>query len=306
MKKRYVLAALAAMTVLAGCGDNASQQKNTDNTTQESTAEENLTAADPDEDGEELDPEFSQDVENNEVIDADDAEEEVALDPITPSEYLVQNASDYVTLGDYDGVEVTRYTYEITDDMVQDEIQEELADASDEQSTNAPSEDGNIVYMNLTANVEGEEAADPDETFITLGQEEFGAEFDQKLTGVSTGDKLDFSITYGDDTWQEDWQGKTVDFSVEVTDVTASNTPEYDEDYVKNYTGYDTKEEYEASVKEYLEQSYEEQSTYDETEDLISACLARTEFTGEYPDDLFEACKEEAPVIPCLQGKTEM
>ena len=99
---------------------------------------------------------------------------------------------------------------------------------------------------------------------------------------------------YGDDTWQEDWQGKTVDFSVEVTDVTASNTPEYDEDYVKNYTGYDTKEEYEASVKEYLEQSYEEQSTYDETEDLISACLARTEFTGEYPDDLFEACREEA------------
>ena len=66
---------------------------------------------------------------------------------------------------------------------------------------------------------------------------------------------------------------------MEITDVTASNTPEYDEDYVKNYTGYDTKEEYEASVKEYLEQSYEEQSTYDE---------------AEYPDDLFEACREEA------------
>lgn len=49
MKKRYVLAALAAMTVFAGCGDNASQQKNTDNTTQESTAEEDQTAADPDE-----------------------------------------------------------------------------------------------------------------------------------------------------------------------------------------------------------------------------------------------------------------
>ncbi len=76
---------------------------------------------------------------------------------------------------------------------------------------NAPSEDGNIVYMNLTANVEGEEAAEPEETFITLGQEEFGAEFDQELTGVSTGDtNWIFSITYGDDTWQEDWQGKTV------------------------------------------------------------------------------------------------
>ena len=177
MKKRYVLAALAAMTVLAGCGDNSSKQESTDNTATEST-DEDLTAADPDENGEELDPEFSQDVENNEVIDADDAEEEAALDPITPSDYLVQNASDYVTLGDYDGVEVTRYTYEITDDMVQEEIQEELADASEEESTDAPSEDGNIVYMTLTATVEGEDADDPEETFITLGQEEFGAEFD--------------------------------------------------------------------------------------------------------------------------------
>lgn len=294
MKKRYVLAALAAMTVLAGCGDNASQQKNTDNTTQESTAEDDLKAADPDADGEELDPEFSQDVEENEVIEADAAEEEKALEPITPSEYLVQKASDYVKLGDYDGVEVMKYTYEITDDMVQDEIQGELEDASEEESTNAPSEDGNTIYMNLTASVDGEEAADPEETFITLGQEEYGAEFDEKLTGVSTGDTLEFTITYGDDTWQEDWQGKTVDFSVEVTDVTKSEVPEYNEDYVKNYTGYDTKEEYEASVREYLEQSYEEQSAYDQSEELISACLERTEFTGEYPEDLFEACKEEA------------
>ena len=178
--------------------------------------------------------------------------------------------------------------------MVQDEIQGELEDASEEESTNAPSEDGNTIYMNLTATVDGEEAADPEETFITLGQEEYGAEFDEKLTGVSTGDTLDFTITYGDDTWQEDWQGKTVDFSVEVTDVTKSEVPEYNEDYVKNYTGYDTKEEYEASVREYLEQSYEEQSAYDQSEELISACLERTEFTGEYPEDLFEACKEEA------------
>nr|WP_294664984.1 hypothetical protein [uncultured Blautia sp.] len=296
MKKRYVLAALAAMTVLAGCGDNSSKQDTTDNTAAESTADD-LTAADPDADGEELDPEFSQDVEENEVIDADAAEEEEeekALEPITPAEYLVQKASDYVKLGDYDGVEVTKYTYEITDDMVQDEIQGELEDASEEESTNAPSEDGNTIYMNLTASVDGEEAADPEETFITLGQEEYGAEFDEKLTGVSTGDTLEFTITYGDDTWQEDWQGKTVDFSVEVTDVTKSEVPEYNEDYVKNYTGYDTKEEYEASVREYLEQSYEEQSAYDQSEELISACLERTEFTGEYPEDLFEACKEEA------------
>ena len=288
MKKRYVLAALAAMVVLAGCGGKAS----TDNTDTQNTQDDSAATPMDEDQLSELDPEFSQDLENNEEIDVVDDTEEAALDPITPSDYLVKNASDYVTIGDYSDVEVTKYTYEITDDMVQEEIQEELESYSEEESTNAPSEDGNIVYMNLTATVDGE-TGDEEETFIILGQEEYGAEFDEKLTGVSAGDQLDFSVTYGDDTWQEDWQGKTVDFKVEVTDVTKSNTPEYNDDYVKNNTDYDTKADYEAAVKENLQQSYDEQSTYDAEEELITACVAKTEFTGEYPGALFESCKEE-------------
>ena len=291
MKKRYVLAALAAMVVLAGCGGKASTD-NTDTQNTQDAQDDSAAASMADDELSELDPEFSQDLESNEEIDAVDDTEETALDPITPSDYRVKNASDYVTIGDYSDVEVTKYTYEITDDMVQEEIQEELESYSEEESTNAPSEDGNIVYMNLTATVDGE-AGDEEETFIILGQEEYGAEFDEKLTGVSAGDQLDFSVTYGDDTWQEDWQGKTVDFKVEVTDVTKSNTPEYNDDYVKNNTDYDTKADYEAAVKENLQQSYDEQSTYDAEEELITACVAKTEFTGEYPDALFESCKEE-------------
>lgn len=52
--------------------------------------------------------------------------EDVTLDPITPSDYLVENAASYVTLGDYDGVEVTKYTYELTDDMVQERFRKSL------------------------------------------------------------------------------------------------------------------------------------------------------------------------------------
>ena len=68
------------------------------------------------------------------------------MESITPSDYLVKNASDYVTIGDYSDVEVTKYTYEITDDMVQEEIQEELESYSEEESTNAPSQGWQCVY----------------------------------------------------------------------------------------------------------------------------------------------------------------
>ncbi len=294
MKKRYLLAAIAAMTMLAGCGDDSS--KDTKEQTTQETAD-NKEAEDGDE-MEALDEDSSQDAEEDmtnedgEVIDAD--EEDVQLDPITPSDYLVKNVDDYVKLGDYDGIEVTKYTYEITDDMVQEEIQEELTDAGEEASTDAPSEDGDTVYLNLTSKVEGEdEDSEPEETFVTLGQEEYGADFDKELTGVSTGDTKEFSITFGDDIWEESWIGKKVDFTAEVTDVTRTDIPEYTDDYVKENCGYDSKEEYEAAVKEYLESSYEDQSYYDEIEAMMTECLNRTEFSG-YPDDLFESCKEEA------------
>ena len=293
MKKRYLLAALAAMTVLAGCGDDSSKD------TKEETTQETADTQEA-EDGdtmEALDEDSSQDAEEDmtnedgEIIDAD---EDVQLDPITPSDYLVKNVDDYVKLGDYDGIEVTKYTYEITDDMVQEEIQEELTDAGEEVSTEAPSEDGDTVYLNLTSKVEGEDSEDePEETFVTLGQEEYGADFDKELTGVSSGDTKEFSITFGDDIWEESWIGKTVDFTAEVTDVTRTDIPEYTDDYVKENSGYDSKEEYEAAVKEYLESSYEDQSYYDEVEALMTECLNRTEFSG-YPDDLFESCKDEA------------
>ena len=294
MKKRYLLAAIAAMTMLAGCGDDSSKDTK-EETTQE--AADNKESEDGDE-MEALDEDSSQNAEEDmtnedgEVIDAE--EEDVQLDPITPSDYLVKNVDDYVKLGDYDGIEVTKDTYEITDDMVQEEIQEELTDAGEEASTDAPSEDGDTVYLNLTSKVEGEdEDSEPEETFVTLGQEEYGADFDKELTGVSTGDTKEFSITFGDDIWEESWIGKKVDFTAEVTDVTRTDIPEYTDDYVKENCGYDSKEEYEAAVKEYLESSYEDQSYYDEIEAMMTECLNRTEFPG-YPDDLFESCKEEA------------
>ena len=59
--------------------------------------------------------------------------------------------------------------------------------------------------MNLTATVEGEEAADPDD-FYHFGTGRICAEFDQKLTGVSAGDKLILASHTEMTLWQEDWQ----------------------------------------------------------------------------------------------------
>ena len=97
MKKtyRYLMLALAGTAILSGCG-----KKDDDKHADETEASVSTETADV------TDTETETETET----------ESRTLQPITPSDYLVKNASDYVTLGSYDGIEVVQYTYDITDE----------------------------------------------------------------------------------------------------------------------------------------------------------------------------------------------
>ena len=234
------------------------------------------------------------------ALDADDMEDEdmdgdasAELEPVTPSDYLVKNVSDYVTLGDMDGIEVTKYVYEITDDMINDSISYELDMCSEEVDVERASKDGDTVYLDLTASIQGsDKEPSVESTYFSIGYEEYGAEFDKQLTGVKTGDHLSFSITFSDDIWMEEWIGQTVDFTADITGVSEIITPEYDETFVQEYTDYDTMEEYEESIREQLAIEYEDISYSDVIDTLFETAIANSEFSS-YPQELYDSCKEE-------------
>ena len=285
IKRKYLAACLVAALFVAGCGSNSAEKKETTETKetteatdapdQESASEEDAqdeTAADDSGEADDSTDEDEQDLTDTEE-DEDTGLEEEDLSKVVPADYLVQDADKYVTLGETKDLEAVQYTYEITDDMVQDEIDSELSEASEEISTDKPSVEGDTVYFTMTYKVEGDDSQDGEEedSSVILGQEDYGAEFDEKLTGVSAGDKLDFSISYDED-------------MVEV--------PEYNLDYVKENTEYTTLEEYEQSIREYLEEEYTSRSYYDVTESLLETAMANATFDG-YPQELYDQCKEE-------------
>ena len=170
---------------------------------------------------------------------------EATIAPITPSDYLVKDASKYVTLGNYDGLEIVQYTYDVTDDMVQQQIDMDLQSAGTEEDIDTPSASGDIIYVSLKAVAENadsentseatteaalesssettteaasksssevsteaasentsdllsaddtsDESDDAENTYFTIGNEEYGADFDKELIGLSTGDTKQFS-----------------------------------------------------------------------------------------------------------------
>ncbi len=215
-----------------------------------------------------------------------------ALEAITPSDYLVKNVSDYITLGNLDDLSATQTVYDVTDEMVQERIQDELYSYSEENEVDHAAEAGNTVYADVTATVAGEAEAEPESTFFTIGDADYGEEFDQQLTGASTGDELSFSVTYGDDAWYDEWVNQTVDFKVTVTGVYETVVPEYDDAFVSEYTGYETKSEYEDSIRETILSEYEEDSYTGAVNTLFQEAMAESTYNG-YPEELYTLCEDE-------------
>lgn len=270
-KRVLLLLGLTAAIGMTGCGNSEKKTEETEFSTSapEETAEEDLDTAELIEEG---------------------SETEKAIEPITPSDYLPSKTADYVTLGDLSGLQAAEYTYEITDDMIQAQINEELEFNSEEVETDRASKDGDVIYLDLTSTVNGEETTES--TYFYLGSQEYGAEFDEQLIGLSAGDTMEFSITFGEDIWMEEWMNQTVDFKAEITSVCELTTPEYNDAFAAEYTDFATTAEYEAYLNESLEEEYADLGYSDTIETLFDQAAEQAVISG-YPEEFYDSCRDE-------------
>lgn len=270
-KRVLLLLGLAAAIGMTGCGNSEKKTEETEFSTSapEETAEEDLDTAE---------------------LMEESSETEKAIEPITPSDYLPSKIADYVTLGDLSDLQATEYTYEVTDDMIQAQIDEELDFNSEEVETDRASKDGDVIYLDLTSTVNGEETTES--TYFYLGNQEYGAEFDEQLIGLLAGDTMEFSITFGDDIWIEEWINQTVDFKAEITSVCELTTPEYNDAFAAEYTDFATTAEYEAYLKESLEEEYADLGYSDTIETLFDQAVEQTVISG-YPEEFYDSCRDE-------------
>ncbi len=230
----------------------------------------------------------------NEAVETEEYSETPAeLEPITPSDYLVKNVSDYVTLAPLDNLTAEQNVYEVTAEMLQERIEEERYMYSEEVKAEKAA-DGSTVYADVTSSIQGVDSPESTEsTSFVIGDEDYGAEFDAQLIGKAVGDEMDFSITYDDDTWYEDWANHTVDFHVEVTGIYETIIPEYDDDFITNNTEYDSKEEYEEALRTTMEDELSQESYSETINNLLQSVMEQSTFNG-YPEDLYASCEAEA------------
>ena len=159
-----------------------------------------------------------------------------------------------VEVKDYKGVEVETIKNEVTDEDVDNEIENMSRKNSRMITVDRAAKDGDMVLIDYEGwcgdnQFEGGTA---ERQPLKLGSGTFIPGFEEQLIGVKTGDDKEVKVTFPEEYHAEDLAGKEAVFKCKVHEIKEEELPTIDDEFVKDISEFDTLDELKADVKEKL------------------------------------------------------
>jgi len=264
MKKRiwFLTMGLCIMLLAAGCGkkDAANEQDTTDT---ETTTDETTDGT------------------------TDGTTEETTEEAPVKEAYVV---SDYITLGDYKGIEVTVEQLKVTDEDVDNKVTSDLeAKATEEEVTGRAVQDGDIVNIDFEGLKDGVafEGGTSKDYDLTIGSGSFIEGFEEGLIGKKVGDKVSLDLTFPKEYNDASLAGQAVVFNVTINAIKKSVVPELTDAFVKENTTYDSIDAYKVGVRSEIEAANQETMKKEKTNSVLNKVIENSKISS-YPQTLME------------------
>lgn len=203
-------------------------------------------------------------------------------------EKMIDKYSSYCTLGEYKGIEYNQVSTEVTDDMVQQQVDSFLSTYSTtEYVTSGTAKMGDTVNIDFVGSIDGVEFEGGNSNGqgydITLGSGTFIDDFEDQIAGHKVGDKFDVKATFPDDySPNPDLAGKEAVFAVTLNSIKQTTMPEYTDALVASYTDASTIEEYEQSIRDNMTETYQKNNEAANKQTIITNIINNSTI-NEYP-----------------------
>ncbi|MBW2030941.1 MAG: trigger factor [Deltaproteobacteria bacterium] len=195
-------------------------------------------------------------------------------------------------LKDYMGIEIEKEICSVTDEDVEDQIEEIrrgqgnlVAVAEDREVKH-----DDYVLINYEA-FEGEEPVEgvrAENFLLRIGSGEFHPEFEESLLGLRKGDSASFEIRFEDNHRDSRLAGKEVRFEVDLEDIKVLELPELNDDFAKSLDAdINDLKELKTKVREELTKREENRIERDLKKRLLNRISEGVEF--ELPESLVKA-----------------
>lgn len=197
---------------------------------------------------------------------------EAGTEDYGPEAYLSGiNVADYVTLGEYKGIEVSVDAPVVTDEYLDSYIDYVLqSNMVTTEITDRPVEEGDIVNIDYEGKIDGVafDGGTAQGYDLTIGSGTFIDGFEDGLIGAETGETVDVNVTFPENYQGEEVAGKDAVFTVTVNSISVETLPELTDEFVQGLdVGVNTVEEYRQYAYDLLME--EEQATHDSNAEIV-------------------------------------
>ncbi|MDO5301882.1 MAG: trigger factor [Tissierellia bacterium] len=160
-------------------------------------------------------------------------------------------------LGKYMGVEIPRQKIEVTEDVLDMELDKQRhMNARRVNVDDRAIEKGDKVTIDFAGTVDGVafEGGTAEDQELEIGSNTFIPGFEEQLVGHSVGEEFDIDVTFPEDYFNEELAGKDAVFHIKVHGIQVEELPELDDEFIKDISEFDTIQEYKADLREKKEQ----------------------------------------------------
>ena len=194
-----------------------------------------------------------------------------------------------IEIKDYDGIEVEKLSTEVTEEMIDEEI-DRVRERNSRMVTveDRAAENGDTVVIDFEGFCDGEafEGGKAEEYNLELGSGNFIPGFEEQLVGHNSGDEFTIDVKFPEEYQAENLKGKDAQFKIKLHEIKKKELPEVDDDFVKDVSEKDTVAEYRDELKEQIAKRLENEAERDLDDKLTNAIIEKVE--GEIPEQMID------------------
>ena len=194
-----------------------------------------------------------------------------------------------VTLGKYMGVTVTKIDTSVSEDEVNEALEQQRNNNARTISvTDRPVAVGDTAVIDFEGFVDGVafEGGKGENHPLEIGSHSFIDTFEDQLVGKNAGDEVEVNVTFPEQYQAEELAGKPATFKVKINEIRAKELPELNDEFVQDISEFDTLAEYREDTKKKLQERKENAAKGTKEDEAIQKIIDKSKM--EIPEAMID------------------
>ncbi len=189
----------------------------------------------------------------------------------------------------YKGIEIEKKSTEVTDELVDEEIEKVRERNSRLVSVeDRAAKEGDTAVIDFEGFVDGEafEGGKAEKYSLALGSGNFIPGFEEQIVGHEVGEEFTITVSFPEDYQAENLKGKESQFKIKLHELKEKELPEVDDDFVKDVSDKETLDEYKAELRTQIEGRLKDEAQKDIDDQIANKLIELAQ--GDIPEAMYE------------------